>query len=111
VDFNDATLFVVVQFMAEEAERQRLGGPGDWSPYFVIENDDTSIEIKPMPRGELFPDYEFDPIKNPRLFLRIKESITLRRLLDAVCEKTGFEWEVKDNHVRIFKQQKNDQTH
>src|SRR5262249_23236508 len=104
VEFTNATLCAVVQFMADEWQRQSTGQP-DWPPpHFTIEVAARKIDIRPTPRGKPLPKYEFDSIKNPRFSLRIKESITLRKLLDAVCEKTGFQWEAEARYVRIFKQ-------
>jgi hypothetical protein len=103
--YTNASLCDVVQFMANEVERLKLD-KDTWPLHFIVEIDNTIIDIQPTTRDESWPI----GVKIPRLSVLIEKQITLKEALDAVCEKVGFQWKVEDyTYIRIFKPAKEKQ--
>ena len=100
LECSNANFFAVVEFMADETKRLSVY---EWNPRFVIQTGDANIDIRVSTSVKEWPNYEFDPVNNPKITLHIHKQITLRQALDAVCEKAGFHWQSKGTYIQMFK--------
>ena len=95
---TNATLCVVLHFLADETELVRQKRNIGWRPIFVLKTPGQETTIT---ASEELPDYQFDPENNPRCPIVSTNPLPLKKALDMVCEIVAAHWTTEGDSIVI----------